>query len=106
MSQNFHIQELGPRVPLFALNGPTPGPRLVVTGPDRLVRALADQLWARPSLATLCGNVFVRDHSQDVTLDLPDCVLEVTGDIDQALEQTLDRMAELGMIPIDAKVAA
>lgn len=101
--------DLGPRVPIFALNGPTKGPRLVVTGPDTLVRAVADLMWDRRDLSTIKGTVLLRAEGQDTALDRPDAVLALEGtqdDAPKALFYIFDHIAALGMMPMEVETAA
>ncbi len=89
------------RVPLFALTGLRDGPRLVVSGPDALVRALAEMFWDRPDLAIMRGSLVIRDTHQDPVYDMADDVLVVDGSVDAArfaYFRVLGRMTALGMI--------
>lgn len=89
------------RVPLFCLTGLRDGPRLVVTGPDPLVRIVADMLWDRPDLATLQGSLVVRSDAQAAAFDYPDDVLVLEGGEETARYayfRILGRMTALGMI--------
>ncbi len=95
------LSEKAPCVPLFALTGLRPGPRLVVTGPDDLIRALADMFWDRPELSRICGALVLRPADQDVSCDLPDDILVLEGDggtARAAFHRVLGRMTALGMI--------
>lgn len=89
------------RVPLFSLTGLRDGPRLVVTGPDALVRAVADLLWDQPQLAMMRGSLVVRPDGQDPLFDLPDDTLTLEGTAEAArfaYFRVLGRMTALGMI--------
>ncbi len=89
------------RVPLFSLTGLRDGPRLVVTGPETVIPAVADMLWDRPDLATIRGSLIVRVADQDPAFDLPDDVLTLDGNAKSArfaYFRILGRMTALGMI--------
>ena len=112
MAQITHTRDrsdLGPRVPIFALNGPTPGLRLLVTGSDALIRALADLLWERRDLATIKGTLLLRPAGQDIALDRPDALLALDEEAEEtqtALDHVIDEMAALGMLPVRVQTAA
>ena len=93
--------EQAPCVPLFALTGLRPGARLVVTGPDDLIRSLADMFWDRPELSGIRGTLVLRPADQDVSWDLPDDILVLEGDAGTAryaFYRVFGRMTALGMI--------
>lgn len=85
--------------PLFSMRGLSAGPRLVVTCPEELARALAERLWGLPNLGRMRGSLVVRADTQDPVFDLPDLVvvLREMPETD-AYYQVLARMADLGMI--------
>ena len=92
---------IGPCAPLFSLNGLYSGPRLVVTGPEPLVRVVADMFWDRRDLATIRGSLVLRSDGPDPAFDLPDETLAIDGDVETArfaFLQILGRMTALGMI--------
>lgn len=89
------------RVPLFALTGLHAGPRLVVTGPDDLIRAVADIFWDLPELATMRGALILRTMDQDPAYDLPDVTLTLEGGAGTARHayfRILGRLTALAMI--------
>lgn len=88
------------RVPLFSLEGAHPGPRLVVTGPEDLIRGLSDRFWNVPSLVRMHGALVMRQHDQDPVFDRPDATLSLEGesDVTRAYYLILARMTNLGMI--------
>ena len=94
------VIDQAPCVPLFALTGLRPGPRLVVTGPDDLIRVLADMFWDRPELSTIRGRLVLRPADQEVAFDLPHDILTLEGDAGTAryaFFRVLGRMTALGM---------
>ena len=101
-----HTYSLDPSVstdhlgtPLFSMRGVHAGPRLVVTAPVALARALAERLWDLPSLGHMRGSLVVRANTQDPVFDRPDVVLALSDpDETDAYYQILGRMAQLGMI--------
>ena len=85
--------------PLFSMKGVSAGPRLVVTCPDELARALAERFWDLPSLGRMRGSLVVRADTQDPVFDRPDIVVALREMPEtDAYYQVLGRMAELGMI--------
>lgn len=86
-----------PTAPLMQITGPAPGPRLVVTGPRKVLESLAETLWSLPDLAGIRGVLILRDDSQPTIFDRPDEVLKLTGPPALGYRRTLDRMAALGM---------
>jgi len=85
--------------PLFAMQGASAGPRLVVTAPEQLARALADRFWDLPSLGRMRGSLVLRPDTQDPVFDLPDFTLVLSHDDEtDAYFAILGHMAELGMI--------
>ena len=96
------------RVPLFVLTGPHLGPRLVVRGPEDLMRTLADTFWNRTELATIRGSLVLRGKGQDPAFDLPDETLALNGGHGAAksFDRILARMNRLGMTPVETSVAA
>ncbi len=96
-----HAPSSEPCVPLLTINGHAAGPRLLVTGPDALVRAVADLFWDRPDLAQIRGALVLRPAGSDPRLDLPDNTLALNGSVETArfsFMQILGRMTALGMI--------
>lgn len=94
-------RDLEPCVPLMSLKGLHAGPRLVVTGPDDLMRALADLFWDRTELTTIRGSIVLRAAGPDTAFDLPDDVLTLEGTEESAhfgYLRVLGRMTALGMI--------
>ena len=91
----------GLRMPLFSVTGARAGPRLVVTGPEKLVRVLAERFWDRPELVRMRGAMVMRANTQDPIFDLPDDVLALTEPVlaeRRAYFRVLGRMTALGMI--------
>lgn len=92
-----NMEHLAP--PLFNMKGVSAGPRLVVTAPEELARALAERLWDLPSLGRMRGSLVVRSDAQDPAFDLPDFTLPLSlSEETVAYFDILGRMAELGMI--------
>ena len=92
-----NMEHLAP--PLFTMKGVSAGPRLVVTAPEDLARALAERLWDLPSLGRMRGSLVVRSDAQDPAFDLPDFTLSLSQSEETvAYFDILGRMAELGMI--------
>ncbi len=90
-----------PCVPLFALRGLYTGPRLLVTGPAPIIRAVSDLLWDRHDLANIRGHLILRVEGPDPAYDLPDDHFEIAGDVETArfaYLRILGRMTALGMI--------
>lgn len=87
-------------VPLFAATCGHDGPRLVVAGPEALVRPLAEQFWNVRGLEGMNGALILRDDTQDPVFDLPDAVLELERDVSvaRAFFQVLGHMTALGML--------
>jgi len=97
LSDRFETDHL--RTPFFAMNGASAGPRLVVTAPEDLARALAERLWDLPSLGRMRGSLVVRSGTQNPVFDLPDFVMRLSdSDETDAYFDILGRMAGLGMI--------
>lgn len=96
------------RVPLFVLQGPHAGPRLVVSGPKSLMRTLADTFWYRGDLANIHGSLVLRAQGQDLAFDLPDETLVLTGrqDVATSFDKIHSRMIQLGMTAAETSVAA
>ena len=89
------------RVPLFALTGHLPGPRLVVIGPDDLMRAVADIFWDKPDLANIRGALVLRSDDQNPAFDRPSETMKLDGTAQTARFASfriLGRMTSLGMI--------
>lgn len=85
--------------PFFAMTGAGAGPRLVVTAPEGLARALAERLWNLPSLGRMRGSLVVRSDAQDPVFDRPDFLIALPDLAERnAYYQVLGRMAGLGMI--------
>lgn len=85
--------------PLFSVKGVSAGPRLVVTAPEDLARALADRFWDLPSLGRMRGSLVLRADDQDPVFDLPDFIFRLrAGEATDAYFVVLGRMADLGMI--------
>ena len=90
-----------PCVPLFALNGLYAGPRLVVVGPDAMMRAVADLFWDRRDLANLRGSVILRGEGVDTSYDQADDTLAISPKSESTQHvflEILGRMTALGMI--------
>lgn len=87
-------------VPLFTATGARSGPRLVVAGPEALVRQLAELFWETEALKGLRGTLILRPDTQDAAFDLPDAVLELDGcdPVSRAFIRVQGRMAALGMV--------
>lgn len=87
-------------VPLFACSGTEGGPRLVVTGPETLIRMLADTCWSLAVLRDIRGALVLRADAQDPVFDRPDAVLAL-GDcsLEAAVARVLARMGALDMLP-------
>lgn len=100
MTQQSHPQRPGafPTCPLMQITGPDTGPRLVVTGPRKVLESLAEHLWNRPDLGGIRGVLILRDDRQTSHFDRPDDVLNLDDNPGSALRRTLGRMAALGMI--------
>lgn len=85
--------------PLFSMKGASAGPRLVVTAPEDLARALADRLWDLPTLGRMRGSLVVRADTQDPVFDSPDFTMHLSEtETTVAYFDVLGRMAGLGMI--------
>lgn len=87
-----------PTAPLMQITGPAPGPRLVVTGPRKMLESLAETLWSLPDLAGIRGVLILRVDTQPTDFDRPDDVLKLDGSRAAAFRRTLGRMTALGMI--------
>lgn len=77
------------------------GPRLVVTGPNAIMRAVADMFWDRRDLASLRGAVILRAVGPDPVHDRADDTLVISPKCESAQHvflQILGRMTALGMI--------
>jgi len=87
-------------VPLFTATGTRAGPRLVVTGPEALMRPLADLFWDVDGLERIHGTLVLRASTQDPAFDLPDAVLPLEDGptISQAYLRVLGHMTALCMI--------
>lgn len=87
------------RAPLFSMKGSYDGPRLVATGPDALIKGLADRFWNVPELSNMRGSLVLRTNDQDPSFDLPDAIVEFSETSEnEAYFQILGRMTGLGMI--------
>lgn len=87
--------------PLFSLNGLYSGPRLVVTGPDALMRVVSDMFWDRHDLSAMRGSLVLRTAGPDPSFDMPDDTLVLGGEVETArfaFMEVLGRMTALGMI--------
>lgn len=100
MTQHPYPQRPGafPTCPLMQITGPDTGPRLVVTGPRKVLESLAEHLWNRPALGGIRGVLILRDDRQTARFDLPDELLNLDDHTGSALSRTLGLMTALGMI--------
>lgn len=90
-----------PGVPLFRLNGLYSGPRLAVTGPDAMMRDVADMFWNRPDLAVMRGALILRADHVEPCCDLADHTMAisiVSESVQVVFSQILGRMSALGML--------
>lgn len=87
--------------PLMSVKGSAPGPRLVVTGPEALIREVADLLWGLDGIGAIRGSLILRPDAQDPIHDHPDATLCLRGSHRKgrrALTRLLERMSALGML--------
>lgn len=99
---------IGPRVPLVTVKGNRAGPRLVVTGDEDLLRAVADLVWARPDLVSIHGSLVMRATRHEIGLDGAQFTMRLSesDNAQDAFERILGRMTALGMIPLVTAHAA
>lgn len=91
----------GLRCPLMSIKGAAPGPRLVVTGPETMIRNLAALLWETDGIDRIRGALVLRDDSQDPEYDFPDATLHLSGEGRKGRHgyaRVMGRMTALGMI--------
>lgn len=84
--------------PLMVVHGGTFGPRLVVTGPRKLLESLGEQLWDLLAPTDIRGSLILRDTGQSPVYDKADHVLILSCTPQHAVRLVFDHMALLGMI--------